>query len=222
MNIHGEIKEDLRGLFFIIKGNYKNVAPKVACGDGIERFIGGYNPTDSEDWYIVLDTETFFCSYAGGNYERALEVIYNQIVYFKSRKRYFKWVSEHTSEDYYFIHYLGRAPFSKDEHMKRCEGRVPRVSVPQKHLYRAIYNEYGHYFDDDIQIKEDDAHDVIQDKLQKSKGVKPKIKLKPSLSPVQLVKPIIPLDLLQAPNKPLKSKKIINIKPNKLKPLKLK
>lgn len=174
------MREDLRGLFYIVKGNYQPIAPKVMCGDGVERFIGGYDPCkeNGKEWYRVLDNEVFFCSYAGGDYSKALEVIKNQIVHFKSRKRYFKWVSEVSSEDYYFTHYLKKAPFTYDQHLKRCEGRTPRVSVAMKALEREILNEYGLFFNEDVEIIEDEAYDKIDAKEKMLETKRSKLKLK--------------------------------------------
>ena len=174
------MREDLRGLFYIVKGNYQQSAPKVMCEDGVERCIGGYDPLDEDtsEWYRVLDNTTFFCSYAGGDYDKALEVIRNQIVHFKSRKKYFKWVSDVSSEDYYFTHYLGKAPFTYDQHLKRCEGRMPRVSVPQKSLERAIYDEWGLFYSEDIEIAEDKAYEKVENKEKLLKNKREKMKLK--------------------------------------------
>lgn len=157
-------QEDLRGLFYIVRGNYSQKEPKVACGDGTEKYIGGYNPEGDKEWYRVLDNEVFFCSYAGGDYDKALEVIEHQITHFKSRKKYFKWVSEVSSEDYYFTHYLGRAPFNHDQYLRRTEGRQPRVSFAMKSMERAIYDMWGHYFDEDIEVIEDRAYDTIEER----------------------------------------------------------
>lgn len=184
--------EDLRGLFYIVKGNYKDRGEKVECEDGVARYIGGYDPNDedTEEWYRVLDTETYFCSYAGGDYEKALSVIYNQIVKFKSRKKYFQWVSEVSSEDYYFIHYKGASPFSRDQHMKRCEGRVPRVSKAGKALEKEVYMRWGHIYDGDVLMIEDKAYNKVEEK--ENINSKKKIKLKNKVKVENLSKPVIP------------------------------
>ena len=157
-----KLNEDMRGLFYIVRGSYERKEPEVLCEDGEKRFLGGYNPITSEkEWYRVLDTQTRFCVYAGSSFNDAIKCIEHLIRRFKSAKKYFKWISEISSEDFYFVHYLGHAPFTPEQARNRAEGRQPRQSYAMKCLEAEIYNEYGHFYDEDISLAEDKAYDSL-------------------------------------------------------------
>ena len=175
-------KEDLRGLFFIVKGQYNKKEPSVMCSDNELRYIGGYDPYDSdtETWYRVLDNTVFHCSYAGSDLAKALKAIKTLILKHKDKKNYFKHISKYTSEDYYEVHYLGHSPLTPEQLQRKAEGRCPRVSSSMKLLTNEVYKEYGDFFSDEIEEMENEAYAEMKSqtpfaktqRLLKKSGVK--------------------------------------------------
>lgn len=167
-------KEDMRGLFFVIKGQYK----KDNSSDGV--CVSGYDPyaPDTEEWYMVLDNTTFFCVSCGSNLKKVIRGVYNNIVKYKTRKNYFKQVCTITSEDYYEVHYLGQPPLTIEQRNAKMEGKCPRVSPAMKVLYTKIFREYGDFFDDLVREQEDLAYEALkgQTPFKKSKKLVKKTK----------------------------------------------
>lgn len=160
--------DSMRGLFFIIKGKYmKNLEPSFlneVTGD--MSYIGGFNPCDdtTETWYRCVDRITFHCISCGSDLEKVVSSITRAIVKHKgSAKRYFKHVSDTTSEDYYETHYLGRTPLSDEQRSKKAEGRCPRVSPATKCMEKAIYEEWGDYYEEEIAEAEDRGYDLLKE-----------------------------------------------------------
>lgn len=84
--------EDMRGLFYIVRGNYKrDKAPKF-WNEVSESYhhIGGYDPEDqtNEEWYMLFDNVTFMCNGAGSDMTKLLDSIYRLITTYKTRERY--------------------------------------------------------------------------------------------------------------------------------------
>lgn len=162
------MQDDMRGLFFIVKGQYKKgVEPSFMNKvSGSVTHIGGYDPysKDTEEWYMVLDNKTFNCISCGSDFNKVLKAVYTVIKKYKGvAKRYFKYVSDTTSDDYYETHYLGKSPLTHDQRVKKAEGRCPRVSPAMRCLYEQIFSEYGDYFEDEIQEMEDLAYSELRE-----------------------------------------------------------
>ena len=169
-------REDMKDLFFIVKGQYrKGVEPSfinIVTGD--MSYVGGYNPESdtTENWYMCLDKVTFHCVGCGSDLKKVAHGVYTQIVKNKGQaKKYFKYVSDTTSDDYYETHYLGRTPLDHDQRVKKAEGRCPRTSPPMRCLYEAIYNRYGHYYNDLVEEMEDLAFSDLEEVLRNSKPI---------------------------------------------------
>ena len=181
---------DMKGLFYIVKGHYLDkVCPCVECSDGVSRYIGGYDPSVethySTEWYRVLDNTVFHCIYAGSSYEKALLAIQHAIEKYKTRRNYFKYVCEVTTEDYYEVHYLGHTPLTKEQRDKKSEGRCPRRSPSSKALEVEVLKNYGNYYLDDVTRMEDLAYESLKDKtpIKKTKKVLGKTKITPLKTP---------------------------------------
>lgn len=187
------MSEDMKGLFFIVKGQYKKgVEPHfINEVSGEKNFIGCFNPEseDTSEWYMLLDNKTFHCVACGGDYDKVLKSVSKVIKKYKGvAKKYFKYLSDTTSEDYYEITYLGHKPLTKDQRAKKVVGRCPRVTPVMKSLYEQVYNEYGDYYREDIENMENEAYEVLKDstpfkrsrKLMKNKKVvsKPELVVK--------------------------------------------
>jgi hypothetical protein len=169
---HISNEESLKGLFYIVKGQYAKLSPVIYI-EGEEKCVGGYDPDNenTSEWYRVIDNVTFHCICCGSDFDKCLVAIKNAILKFKTRKNYFRHVCEVTSEDYYEVHYLGHKPLTHDQRTKKAEGRCPRTSPAQKRLEQAVLDTYGDYYRDVIEEVEDEAYEEIKnDKpLMKSK-----------------------------------------------------
>ena len=133
------MREDMRGLFFIVKGQYrKGVEPSFVntVSEGVQ-YIGGFDPysDDTEEWYKLMDCETFACHCCGGSLEKVLKGVYNVITSYKGNaKAYFKAISE-----------------------------APSTSPLMKCLWEEVYNEFGHYYSDEVREMEDLAYSDIKE-----------------------------------------------------------
>lgn len=166
--------DTLRGVFFITKGRYvKGIGPTFVnevTKDTL--YLGGFDPDreETENWYMAIDRMTMHCVCCGSDLKKVLEGVYNTIYKFKgSAKKYFKHISDTTSDDYYEVHYLGRTPLDSDKRAKKAEGRCPRVSPAMKCLYTAVCNEYGHYYDDEIEEVEERAYEDLEEWKKQNK-----------------------------------------------------
>ena len=162
------MSQDMRGLFFVVKGQYaKGVEPSfVNKATGDVNHIGGYDPfrEDTTDWYMVLDNKTFNCLACGGNLDKVLKAVYKTIKTYKGvAKKYFKHVSEVTSDDYYEVTYLGKAPLTHEQRVAKAEGRCPRVSPAMRCIYERVFSEFGDYFEEEVQEMEDLAYSELRE-----------------------------------------------------------
>jgi len=190
--------DSMRGLFFIIKGQYrKGLEPSfVNRVSGDVSYVGGYDPSsdETENWYMVMDKMTFHCVSCGGDFNKALKAIHTIITKYKgSAKKYFKYVSDTTSDDYYETTYLGRTPLTHDQRVKKAEGRCPRVSPIMRELYSAVYSEYGDFYKDQIEDMEDLAYHDLEEWVRESKPIN---KTKKRLAKTKIQRPV-----MEAPKK---------------------
>lgn len=149
------IRKDMRGLFFVMKGQYrKGVLPSFTNPHtGDTNYIGGYDPESesTEEWYGLYDSVTFNCVACGGDLNKVVHGVYNQIVHFKGDKS----------------KYLRKVNY--------------KASPAMMGLYKEVYSTYGHHYDNLIEKWEDEAYDYLethspkgrQKKFQKSfRGLK--------------------------------------------------
>lgn len=157
-------KESLKGMFYIVKGQYREVGEKVIIDDE-SMYLGGYNPEDDRtvNWYRVEDNVVHYSVYCGSSYEEALRAITNAIKGWKTRRNYFKHVCRTTTEDYYEVHYLHHKPLTPDQREKKREkGICPRISPKMQKLEDEIYKRWGDYYIDDIERAEDEALKLLE------------------------------------------------------------
>lgn len=182
------MKEDMRGLFFIVKGQYQ----KDNSEDGV--CISGYDPyaPNTTEWYMLMDNVTYYCIACGSDLKKVLGGVKRAITKHKTRERYFKFVCEVTSEDYYETHYLGHAPLTPEQRANKMEGRCPRVSPAMKTLYGKIYDHYGDFFSDLIEAEEYTAYEALkgQTPFKKSKKLVKKT-LTPVVEEEKTTKPVL-------------------------------
>lgn len=211
----------MRGLFFIMKGKYSSKAKPSFTNDvtGNTTYIGGYNPEseDTEEWYMLMDKETFHCVACGGSLKKVLDSVKSVIVRYKGEaKLYFRHVSKVTSDDYYETHYLGHKELTPEQRAKKAQGRCPRVSPPMRFLYSRVLDEYGDFFSEDIEEMEDLAYETLKDNtpVRKSKKLMAKTKVKNNTTEM-IKKPTLKKKeekVLEKPKKLIKPKKKFGFK----------
>lgn len=133
--------QDLRGVFFIIKGQYKRNTPprifNVASGD--YNWIGGYDPTSpsTNEWYQLMDNITFTCQRASSDLDQVVRGVYDLITKYKT----------------------------KDTYLKVLRGLEYHTQSPNMvALDTEIYREYGDYFSALVKEQEDAAYKDLKDK----------------------------------------------------------
>lgn len=178
--------DNMRGLFFIMKGRYnKGLEPSFRNSVSNDTmYIGGYDPFNSrtENWYMLLDNKTFHCIACGSDLDKVLKGVYTVIKKHKGvAKKYFKRVSDTTSDDYYETHYLGLAPLTPEQRASKAEGKCPRVSPVMRCLYEKVFEEYGDFFSDEIKEMEDLAYSELREDKPVNKSKKLMAKNKKSV-----------------------------------------
>ena len=185
--------DSMKDLFFIVKGQYrKGVEPSfVNKVSGDVSHIGGYDPSSAttENWYMLMDKITFQCYSCGSDFNKVLKAVRTLIIKHKgSAKKYFKYVSDTTSDDYYETHYLGHTPLNHDQRVKKAEGRCPRTSPIMQELYKAVYEEYGDYYKDQISEMEDLAYSDLEEWKKENRPIN---KTKKRLANTKVQKPVM-------------------------------
>lgn len=185
------MNDDMRGLFFIVKGQYKKAEPSfMNIAKNEVSYIGGYDPSNpnTEEWYMLMDCKTFNCIACGSDLKKVVRGVYTAIKNYKGvAKKYFKYVSDITSDDYYETHYLGKRPLTREERVKKAEGRCPRTSPIMRCMYEAIYSEYGDYYSDLVEEMEDLAYEDLKEEKPIHKTKKLMAKTKKSVGIINTV-----------------------------------
>lgn len=198
--------DDMRDLFFIVKGQYrKGVAPSVINkATGNEVFIGGFNPESDNtvNWYMLMDRKTYRCCVCGTDLNKCLEGVRTLILKYKGvGKKYFKHISDTTSDDYYEVHYLGRKPLTTLEREKKGKNKYPRVSPIMRCLYEEVEKRWGDHYREEIERMEDLAYEEL-------KGEKPVFKSRKLVSKHKAKLPAV--ETVETP------KKVIDTTPKKM------
>ena len=139
--------QDMRGLFFIMKGQYrKGVEPHYVKEDGTFTHIGGYNPNrkDCTEWYMLIDTKTFRCMSASGDYEKVLKNVY-------------KIIKRHKGD---LKSYLKAIPSLGD------------TSKNTKIMNEEVFKHFGDFFREDIEEMEDLAYSELREEKPVNKSRK--------------------------------------------------
>ena len=175
--------EDMRGLFFIQKGQYRKSGLCVTVKDGHEyeeRYLGGYNPNgpDTDGHYCVMDRITFHSIYGGSSLNAALDCLTRCIVnYHNDPELYFRDICEVTNEDFYTRHYENGTYYSETVLKKKSEdGKSWRTSPHMKRLGYAVSKIYGDFFSDEIQKAEESAIKILDEKKRQSIARKKEMK----------------------------------------------
>lgn len=137
------VNEELRDMFYIVKGQYEKKKPVVEVGEN-EYHIGAFDPEDyaTKNWYRVIDRETGRCIHAGSSLDRALGSIRREIIRSKTLRGYLTSFSE----------------FSERKNKK------------MKEMDECIDEEYGYYFRDMIREEEDKAFEFLKDDTDTKKA----------------------------------------------------
>ena len=135
------MSEDMRGLFFIVKGQYeKGVKPSFIneVSDN-ESFIGGYDPENknTSEYYRLMDRKTYTTLCCSGDLNTVLKSVYKYIKKFKGN------INNYLS----FI--------------KNME--TPMPSPIMRCMYEHIDNLFGDYFSDEVRKMEDLAFNELHE-----------------------------------------------------------
>lgn len=137
------INEDMRDLFFIIKGRYCKKKPLMNYGDN-DYYIGAFNPEDFEtvEWYRVLDRNNNRCIHAGVSLDKALNSIRREIIRCKDLRGYNNSLSG----------------FSERKNQKLVD------------MENLIDEEYGYYYREMIRDVEDEAYEFLTENTDVKKA----------------------------------------------------
>lgn len=211
------MSEDMRGLFFIVKGQYV----KDNSEDGV--CISGYDPCapDTTEWYMLLDNVTFYTYACGCDLNKVVKGVRTAITKFKTKQAYFKHVCTVTNEDYYETHYQGEAPLTPEQLSAKMEGRCPRVSPAMKALYSKVYNTYGDFFADVVEEQEDLAYEDLRGKNPFNRSKKLVRKTKPlENTSGKTLKKTLPKKVKSLPKKAEEKTPVAKTLPKKVTPMK--
>lgn len=172
----GVWSEDLRGFFFIVKGQFTP-----------SKGISSYDPESEgcREHYMLMDCVVFNTIACGPSLEKIKKSLVCAVRKYGSRREYFRRLHEYTTEDYYRVNYEGKPPYTeKDINDLTGKGRRCRVSPKMKNMFSEVYREYGDYFNDIIEECEDEGYSSARFLSPYEKGKKSKGKLKKVRKPL--------------------------------------
>lgn len=157
------MEDSMKGLFMIVKGQYRKTAPVVTCKDGEERFIGGYDPAneDTSEWYQLMDRVNYETISCGSSLENMLKGITRQIVQYNNDRG--AWLHDHS-------------PITEYEDETGKKSRRVTVSPITRMMMEKVEEFYGDFYDDQIAEAEEEALRQLAEKprktLKKTKPIK--------------------------------------------------
>ena len=145
------MSENMRGLFFVVKGQYKKgVAPSfVNKVTEDTMYLGGFDPysEDTLEWYMVYDNKKYHCVSCGSDLSKVVKGVYHIIKKYKGDvNKYFKFVEENR--------------------------QLYKASPIMIHLHEKVYEEYGDFFSDDVR-----EMDLAYEELKEERPIKKTRKL---------------------------------------------
>lgn len=144
------MKEDLRGVFFIMKGQYRQKRGVSFYNKVSEdtNYIGGYDPYDEEtvEWYQLVDTLTWTSHCCGGDINRVVRGAFNLIKKYKTKERFLRAMQSDT-----------------------FGGKTPPISVE---IDKVVYEYYGDYKRELIEEQEDRVYGWLHDQTPLAKTKK--------------------------------------------------
>lgn len=160
--------EDLRGVFYITRGNYvRDKAPKF-FNEVSEQYnaIGGWNPEDTtnQEWYGLYDHLTFTCQGACSDFDTLVRRVYDLIVKYRTKERY----------------------------LEVMRGLDLPVSPIHRRLEEEVYKTYGDYYLPEIQEQEDLAYQHLRESNPIHKARK---RFKPRNTGVEMTPPATPVEI---------------------------
>lgn len=149
------MKTDMKGLFAVIKGQYRRHG-EVFFNEvsGERNYLGGYDPEseDTVDWYMLVDTETYTTLAGGASLEKVVSCARKYIKKYKTRKAFLQSLSD---TEY------GSA-----------------TSPIHRRLMQEVCMRYGSYYQDLVEETVDDEYTILKDTLINPlfKGAKKRLK----------------------------------------------
>lgn len=173
------MKEDMRGLFYVVKGSYK----KDNDPDGI--CVSGYDPTNlnTREWYQVKDCYTHTTLCCGQDLDTVLESISKQIIKWNSLKKYLKHICTSMRIDYRERCTNAGVLLCAEDIYNRCKNMRCEESGESKmvNIEKKVYLLFGDHFKNLVTLQEDKAYKVLGDSTPKNKlkSAEKKSKFKP-------------------------------------------
>lgn len=137
------MKEDMRGLFYIVRGQYrKNKGEKFFNEVSQDyNYIGGYDPEDTtnEEWYMLVDSETFTTLACGSDIHKIVKCAGLYIRKYKTRDKYLK--------------------------MLKTLEYDQKPSPIMKRLQEEVYKHYGDYYEDLIDEEVGNTYEKVRDEM---------------------------------------------------------
>lgn len=137
------MREDMRGLFYIVKGQYrKNKGEKFFNEVSQDyNYIGGYSPEDTtnEEWYMLVDSETFTTLACGSDIHKIVKCAGKYIRKYKTKDNYLK--------------------------MLRSLEYSQSPSPIHKRLQEEVYRHYGDYYEDLIEKEVDEVYEEVHNEM---------------------------------------------------------
>lgn len=128
--------DSLRGVFFIVKGQYSPDKKPAIEIDSNQVFVGCYNPesASTKEWYRVIDNRSFRCVYASSSLEGAFKTIRDFLWQFRTYGKYAQAFNDSIS------------------------GKIPASEII---LGKAVYAMYGKYYAENIRAIEEEVYEEI-------------------------------------------------------------
>ena len=135
-----KVKEDMKGVLFIVRGQYRRDKGEKFFNEVSNTYhhIGGYDPSDSSnpEWYMLVESLTFHTLACGSDLEKVIGVA----------RLYIK-------------------KYSTQEKFKKMLGRLESKDSPiTKRIMEEVYKEYGDTYTSLIEDVVDVAYQEVRDK----------------------------------------------------------
>lgn len=168
------MKENMRGLFYIVRGrNVNKKEPRVynKARDDYD-YIGGYRPTDADndEWYQVKDNITFTTHSTTTTLDRAILAIKTLIRRYKDKDRFIREVRKHYT--------------------------TPQAQV---NTCKEVYDRWGDYYEDEVKSAENLAYQELREERPLNKARLRAKRIKENISDDSGVEVVFRTPVIEAP-----------------------
>ena len=136
------MKEDMRGVLFIVRGQYRRDYGEKFFNEVSEsyHYIGGYDPSDSSnpEWYMLVENLTYHTLACGSDLEKVVRIARQYIQKYPTQERFRKMLNTLESKD----------------------------SPVTKRIMEEVYKEFGHTYEDLIEGVVDTTYEEVQARIK--------------------------------------------------------